>query len=116
MSYSILPDFSENAWINPVLYEEMYASSLKTPQQFWGDEADKFLTWFKRYDEVLTGSFAEANVRWFQNGKLNACYNCVDRHLATRGQQIAVIWEGDDPAQSKKLTYAEFTRRSVSCC
>jgi acetyl-CoA synthetase len=88
-------------------YHDMYARSLRDPQGFWAEQAEKFITWFKRWDEVLTGDFQQMDVQWFSNGKLNACYNCLDRHLEKRADQIAFLWEGDDATQAKRITYAE---------
>jgi acetyl-CoA synthetase len=88
-------------------YHEMYARSLRDPKNFWSEQADKFTTWFKRWDEVTVGNFSKLNTQWFINGKLNACYNCVDRHLETRSKQAAIIWQGDNPSENKTLTYAE---------
>jgi len=88
-------------------YRAMYERSLRDPKNFWSEQAEKFITWFKRWDEVVTGDFNQLDVQWFRNAKLNACYNCIDRHLETRGSETALIWEGDDPSESKKLTYAE---------
>jgi acetyl-CoA synthetase len=102
-----IPSKSTHAFINEKQYQDMYERSLRDPKNFWSEQAEKFVTWFKRWDDVVTGDFNKLNVCWFRNGKLNACYNCLDRHLESRAKQTALIWEGDDPAQSKKITYAE---------
>ncbi len=102
--YPILPTFEKHALVNSMQYQEMYARSLRDPKNFWGGQADK-LTWFKRYDEILTGGFKNLDAVWFPGGKLNACYNCLDRHLAAKGNQAALIWEGDSPDESKTITY-----------
>ncbi len=91
--------------LNQQQYQEMYEASLANPAQFWDDQAKKYITWFKPYDNVLEGSFLEQNIRWFKNGKLNACYNCVDRHLPAKANQIAFYWEGNDPNETSQLTY-----------
>lgn len=96
-----------STYITETQYEELYARALRDPKHFWSEQAEKFITWFKRWDEVVSGDFAHQNVRWFGGGKLNACYNALDRHLEKRAQQTAIIWEGDDPLKSKKITYAE---------
>ncbi len=93
--------------VNESQYREMYARSLRDPKGFWGEQAEKYITWFKRWDEVLTGDFEGLDVQWFTNGKLNACYNCLDRHLEKRSKQTAILWEGDNAAESRSLTYAE---------
>lgn len=88
-------------------YQKWYEKSLQDPETFWSEQAKKWLNWFKPWRSVLQGCFQEGNVRWFSEGKLNACYNCIDRHLPTRAHQIAIFWEGDNPNQSLKLTYQE---------
>jgi len=105
--HPVTSEVARQAHINETQYREMYARSLRDPKNFWSEQAEKFVTWFKRWDDVLTGDFTKLNVHWFQGGKLNACYNCLDRHLETRGQQTAIIWEGDEPNESKKISYAE---------
>ena len=88
-------------------YRAMYAQSLSDPRAFWGEQAERFVTWFQRWDNVLIGDFNSLDIQWFAQGKLNVAYNCLDRHLATRANQTAIIWEGDNPAETKKITYAE---------
>ncbi len=105
--YPISTEFVQQAHVTPEQYDALYAQSIRAPKQFWGEKALKFITWFKPWNEVLTGSFEKANVSWFQEGKLNAAYNCLDRHLETRANQVAILWEGDDPSEVRKLTYAE---------
>jgi len=96
---------------NPLLttadYQQLYARSLKDPVNFWSEQAEKFVTWFKRWDKVLTGDFKQLNVQWFTQGKLNAAYNCLDRHLEKRKNQIAIYWEGNSPEENRTFTYAE---------
>jgi len=93
--------------ITELQYRELYAKSLRDPKNFWSEQAEKFVTWFKRWDEVFAGDFQKLDIQWFKNGKLNACYNCVDRHLEKNAQNPAIIWEGDNPDDNKKITYAE---------
>ncbi|RFA27733.1 acetyl-coenzyme A synthetase, partial [Alkalilimnicola ehrlichii] len=88
-------------------YQAMYRRSLDEPDAFWAEQAEKFLTWFKRWDRVENNDLAKGQVRWFEGGKLNVSYNCLDRHLETRGEQTALIWEGDEPDQDKRITYRE---------
>ncbi len=85
----------------------MYQRSIDDPQGFWGEQATEFLTWFKPWRQVMTGDFGGGGSQWFVGGKLNACYNCVDRHVAQRGEQIAILWEGDEPDVDKSITYGE---------
>jgi acetyl-CoA synthetase len=102
-------EVAQNAWIDGGKYEQMYGRSIEDPEGFWGEQAEEFIDWFKKWDKVLDWSFDEndLHIRWFQGGKLNVCYNCLDRHLDSRGDQTAIIWEGDEPNQDKKLTYKE---------
>ncbi|MEP3198413.1 MAG: acetate--CoA ligase [Lentilitoribacter sp.] len=109
MSDSIFPpadEFANSAHISKAKYDEMYASSVSDPDKFWG-EVGKRLDWIKPYSIVKNTSFAHENVsiKWFEDGVLNVCANCVDRHLETRGDQTAIIWEGDDPTVSEHITY-----------
>jgi len=86
-------------------YTHDYDLSLQQPEKFWAEQATKYLTWFKPWHTVTSGNFKAGNVRWFDGAELNVSYNCLDRHLETRGEQTALIWEGDDPKHSKKYTY-----------
>lgn len=88
-------------------YRAMHQRSLQEPEIFWAEQAEKYVTWIRRWDHVLAGDFNNNNVRWFSGAKLNACYNCLDRHLPQRADQVAMIWEGDDPSDSKQMTYRE---------
>jgi acetyl-CoA synthetase len=105
--HPVSEDIANHTLLNETQYRDMYARSLRNPKIFWGEQADKFTTWFKRWDEVMSGDFTKLNVQWFTNGKLNACYNCVDRHLETRAKQTAILWQGDAVNETKKITYAE---------
>ncbi len=109
MSDPIFPpadEFANSAHISKAKYDEMYASSVTDPDKFWG-EVGKRLDWIEPFTIVKNTSFAYDNVsiKWFEDGVLNVCANCVDRHLETRGDQTAIIWEGDDPTVSKHITY-----------
>ena len=86
-------------------YQDWYQESIQQPQEFWAKQAERVLSWFQPWDEVYTGDFKTQDIQWFVNGQLNACYNCVDRHLETRAEQIALIWEGSDPQSSQQYTY-----------
>ncbi len=104
------PEFVRNANLNPDNYESMYHASVDDPERFWGEQAER-LTWFKKWDRVLDHDFATARVRWFVGGRLNAAYNCLDRHLATPlKNKAAIIWEGDSPGESKVFTYQQLHR------
>ncbi len=84
-------------------YEAAYQKSIEQPEAFWGDIAEQF-TWYKKWDKVLEWNFTEPNVKWFVGGKTNITENCLDRHLPTRGNKIAIIWEPNDPKE-RQLPY-----------
>jgi acetyl-CoA synthetase len=94
--------------ITPELYARMYQRSVQDPEGFWAEQAEQFVTWFKKWDTVLEWNFHSAQIKWFLGGTLNVSYNCLDRHVeAGAGNQTAIIWQGNDPAESRSLTYAE---------
>lgn len=90
-----------------VWYQEMYNQSISNPEKFWDESARRYLDWFRPWDTVVQGDLAHPPVSWFIGGQLNPCYNCLDRHLPLRSQQTAIIWEGDEPTQTQRLTYQE---------
>jgi acetyl-CoA synthetase len=98
---------ARNAWIDAAKYQAMYEQSVADPDKFWGEEG-KRLHWIKPYTKVKNTSFTgDVSIKWYEDGTLNASYNCVDRHLATRADQTAILWEGDSPSESKHVSYAE---------
>jgi len=105
--YPVPEEFAENAHITNELYEAMYERSIEDPDGFWADQANEFLDWTKTWDKVQEFDFTKGDIRWFEGGKLNVSYNCLDRHLETRGDQVALLWEADDPDVDKKVTYRE---------
>jgi acetyl-CoA synthetase len=106
--YEVPADWRKRAFIDDAKYQEMYARSIKDPNGFWAEQA-KRIDWIKPFKKVKNSSFDPHNVsiKWFEDGSLNVAYNCVDRHLAKRGDQTAILWEGDDPKNDKKLTYKQ---------
>ena len=115
MSDSVIPvpaEWKSRAFMNKAQYEAAYAAALKDPDSFWGKEAAARLTWEKPFTKVGNWSFdpADLHVQWFEDGALNVSANCIDRHLEKRGDQTAIIWEGDDPKDSKHITYGELHR------
>lgn len=94
------------AFVNIGQYQKMYEASIHDPAQFWGEQS-KLITWFAPWEKVFSDDIENFNLNWFVHGKLNACTNCIDRHLETHRDKAAIIWEGDDPKQSKILTYGE---------
>jgi acetyl-CoA synthetase len=106
--YDVTADWQKRVLVDDAKYQEMYTRSIKDPNGFWADHA-KRVDWIKPFTKVKNTSYDPHNVsiKWFEDGTLNACYNCVDRHLAKRGDQVAILWEGDDPKDDKKLTYKQ---------
>ncbi len=106
--YDIPSEWTKRAFIDAAKYKDMYARSIKDPNAFWAEEA-KRLHWYRTPSKIKNASFGpgDVSIKWFEDGSLNAAYNCIDRHLATRAQQTAIIWEGDDPSQSRHITYQE---------
>ena len=100
-------NFAASAHINRAQYDEMYQQSLNDADNFWAAQADAFLSWDKRWHTVNQYDFVKGEASWFDGGKLNVAYNCIDRHLETRGEQTAIIWEGDNPSESSHITYQE---------
>jgi acetyl-CoA synthetase len=99
--------WAKKAWCDDTRYQEMYRRSLADPEGFWSEQG-KRLDWFKPYSKVKDVSFTgKVHIRWYHDGKLNASYNCLDRHLAERGDRTAILWEGDDPKDSKHITYRQ---------
>ena len=98
----------ENAHINKLRYEEMYKESISNPIKFWGEHG-KRIDWIKNYEKVRDFSYDQKNlyIKWFEDGTLNASYNCIDRHLKNNGNKTAIIWEGDNPDEQKSITYNE---------
>ncbi|MBA1444368.1 MAG: acetate--CoA ligase [Gammaproteobacteria bacterium] len=107
--YPVPADFAAQANVTAEQYQEMYQRSVDDPEGFWGEQAEEYLTWFSKWDKTLDWSFGEddLHIEWFKGGKLNVSYNCLDRHLETRGDQTAILWESDDPGVDKKITYSE---------
>jgi acetyl-CoA synthetase len=108
-TYPVPAEFASKAHINAASYKEMYRRSVDDPDGFWAEQAEKFVTWYRKWDKVQDWSFGEQDlhIEWFKGGRLNVSYNCLDRHLETRGDQVAIIWEGDNPAEDRKITYRE---------
>lgn len=98
---------AQTAHINAERYQALYQQSIENPEAFWGEQARSFIAWQRPFTEVLRGNFAEGEVSWFGDGTLNLAENCIDRHLPKRAEQTAIIWEGDNPSDSKHITYQE---------
>ncbi|MCW5713152.1 MAG: acetate--CoA ligase [Bauldia sp.] len=107
--HPVTPEWAERAHIDRAAYEDMYRRSVEDPLSFWAEEAATRLDWIKPFTHVKNTDFGppEVSIKWFEDGVLNVSANCIDRHLAHRGDQIAIIWEGDDPADHKEITYRQ---------
>ena len=97
----------ENSNISDSEFEELYKKSLENPDQFWSEQADIYLDWDQRWSQVQETNIEKGEIAWFKGGKLNASVNCIDRHLPDKSEKIAFIWEGDNPNESKEITYQE---------
>jgi acetyl-CoA synthetase len=107
---AVPPSVAAHALVDDAAYRRMYEQSIRDPEGFWAVHA-KRIDWIKPFTKVKDTSFKDSvHIRWFWDGTLNACVNCVDRHLAKRGDQTAIIWEGDDPKDSRHITYREVHR------
>ncbi|MFZ3202513.1 MAG: acetate--CoA ligase [Pseudomonas sp.] len=95
----------QRAHLNDDDYQRLYRQSIEQPETFWAEQAKAFLDWSKPWDKVYSGNLKKGQVNWFKGGQLNVSHNCIDRHLQQRGEQIALIWEGDNPAESAHITY-----------
>ena len=106
--YPVSAEWAKRAYVDEAKYKDMYARSVRDPDGFWGEEG-KRLDWIKPYTKVKNVNFGppDVSIKWFEDGALNVSANCVDRHLAKRGDQTAIIWEGDDPSKSKLITFEE---------
>jgi acetyl-CoA synthetase len=106
--YDVPAEWTKRAFIDDEKYQEMYARSVKDPDGFWAEQS-KRLHWYKSPSKIKNTSFGPGNVsiKWFEDGTTNCAYNCIDRHLEKRGDQVAIIWEGDDPKDDRKVTYRQ---------
>ena len=105
--YPVPEEAKERAHINREQYAEMYQHSIDNPDEFWGQQAEEFISWYKKWETVSNWDYEKVSIKWFEGAKLNACYNCLDRHLESRGDETAIIWEGDEPDLDKTITYRE---------
>lgn len=110
--YPVAAEWAARAWVDDAKYQDMYKRSVEDPDGFWG-EMGKRIDWIKPYTKVKNTSYDPENVsiKWYEDGTLNVCANCVDRHVATRGDQVAIIWEGDDPTEDEKITFNQLLER-----
>jgi len=107
--YDIPANIAERAYINAEKYQQMYQRSIDDPEGFWSEQANEFLSWYKPWDKTLDWSYdaSDLHIKWFAGGQLNVSYNCIDRHLEKNADKVAIIWEGDDFNDDKKITFRE---------
>jgi acetyl-CoA synthetase len=110
MTYPIMKSDREPV-INAKTYESMYEQSMSNPDKFWAEQAEIFVDWEKKWDKVSDVDFSKGKIAWFEGATLNVSYNCLDRHLPERADQVAIIWEGDDPSSSESITYKDLHKR-----
>jgi acetyl-CoA synthetase len=110
--YEVPEGWAGRAFVDDARYKQLYARSVNDPEGFWGEHG-KRIDWFEPFTKVKNTSFDShhVSIKWFEDGVTNVAYNCIDRHLPARAAQTAIIWEGDDPAQSRHITYAELHRQ-----
>ena len=108
LTFDVPADIAANALIDNARYEKMYAESVSDPDAFWGAHGRR-IDWIKPYSKVKNTRYGkdDVSIKWYEDGTLNACVNCVDRHLETRGDQTAIIWEGDEPDQDARISYTQ---------
>jgi len=105
--YKVSDNIKSNSLMTNDEYKNLYDESIENPDKFWSEQAHKYLDWDSEWTNVKHEDFLKGEVRWFENAKINASKNCIDRHLNKAGEKIAIIWEGDDPEHSKEITYRE---------
>ena len=105
--YPVPESFKTNAAIDLERYKAMYAQSINDADNFWAEQAKQFLTWQAPWSQVTRSDLRKGEVAWFIDGKLNVSVNCIDRHLPARAEQVAIIWEGDDPDEDQFISYQE---------
>ena len=105
--HQVIPEFANRAHIDAAEYDRMYRESINDPDGFWAKQAERFVTWFTPWETVSRCNYHTGDIRWFEGATLNVAYNCIDRHLRERGDQVAIIWESDDPSVDRKITYRE---------
>ena len=107
-TYDVPAAIKGKTWIDAAKYEQIYMRSISDPEGFWAEQAKALLTWHQPPTKILEWDFKSANIKWFEDGQLNVCANCLDRHVeAGHGNQVAIIWEGNEPGESSRLTYNE---------
>src|SRR5438270_9693080 len=106
--YEVPAEWRQRALVDENKYRDMYDRSIKDPDGFWAEEAER-IHWMRPFSKVKNTTFGpgDVSIKWYEDGVTNVAYNCIDRHLAKRGDQVAILWEGDDPNEDKKITYRQ---------
>ncbi|WP_288449709.1 acetate--CoA ligase, partial [uncultured Pseudomonas sp.] len=105
--YPVPESLSARTHLDEARYRELYQRSVEQPERFWSEQASALLDWSRTWDEVHSGDMRKGQTRWFSGGQLNVAYNCIDRHLGARAERTAILWEGDDPADSQAISYRQ---------
>ena len=103
--FAVSEEIKKESIISEAEFKEMYDLSINSPEKFWSSQAIKYLDWFSGWDKVCSADLTKGEVKWFEGAKLNAAYNCIDRHLDSKANETAIIWEGDNPEEERKITY-----------
>ncbi|MEM7466352.1 MAG: acetate--CoA ligase [Pseudomonadota bacterium] len=106
-TYPVPTELAKQSLIDEPTYRAMYEKSISSPDEFWAEQAEAFIDWYSPWQNVRSEDFVGAEIKWFEGATLNVSYNCLDRHIEARGDQDAIIWEGDDPNDDSKITYRE---------
>lgn len=104
-----IPSWADETHMTPERYQSLYQRSINEPDVFWAEQANRFLSWIKPWDTVISEDFSKGHVRWFDGAQLNVTINCIDRHLANQADKTAIIWEADEPGQSKSISYQQLS-------
>jgi acetyl-CoA synthetase len=105
--FPVSDELAASSLLNKESYQRLYQDSIHSPETFWTEQANTFIDWIEPWERLHYSDFSKAEARWFEGAKLNVCVNCVDRHLPARADQTALLWEGDDPAHSRHISYRE---------
>ncbi len=110
-TFPVPKQFKKTTLVNQQQYQLLYQDSVDNSDQFWAEQAHKFLHWEKKWHQISDNNFQEAKINWFIGGQLNVCYNCIDRHLPHKKDQVAIIFEGDEPDSYENITYSELHQK-----
>ena len=105
--FEVTAEAAASAHIDRARYDRMYQQSITDPDAFWAQQAEEFIDWFKPWDKISDSDYTQGRIKWFEGAKLNVAYNCLDRHLATRGDQTAIVFEGDEPDSDNHISYRQ---------